>query len=274
MGGGGAMRAAAKIAGIGAAASRGIHPFPSSETRVATAARNSNRPVVSSLTTSVDEQAIDDWELAGGGEDMFQVSGAANKRLVFGTVPTLQEAQAATSQLKDAFESSLMSDIESGSHKQSSSEHSVTKACLTSSGNTLGPILPKQATQALIFLNQSPAVQNVVASIASDPNVWGAVMQNPELVGYLNSYNADVGSLWEEAEIVVDESSESVSKNWFSESCNSIKVAVGEMIKNLSGFFQSLFGGSEKAKGADMIMGGSFLGLAVIVMMIIVLKRG
>uniref|UniRef100_A0A5B6YXP2 Uncharacterized protein n=1 Tax=Davidia involucrata TaxID=16924 RepID=A0A5B6YXP2_DAVIN len=218
MGGGGAMRAAAKVAGIGVVSGglRGVPAVSPAEHPFSAAARKATRPVsvfasstedvnsnvlIASQNNSIDATVqrpsweINDWEFAGGEEDLFIESGEPMPRLVFGGLPTLQEAKDATSELKDVLEKVYLSSPKStgggGSFiaaDQGSGlsllPNSETKACVTSET----PAVPKNALQAFRFLNESPAAQTVVASIASDPNVWHAVLQNEALVEFLQSH--------------------------------------------------------------------------------------
>jgi hypothetical protein len=117
MGGGGAMRAAAKVAGIGVVNSGirgGISCVPPSAEQ---SVRNASRPVsaIISSTPSGGEVAptvqrpsweLDEWEFAGGVEEETVVHSAEPvARVVFGGAPpSLQEAEAATFELKDAFQ--------------------------------------------------------------------------------------------------------------------------------------------------------------------------
>ncbi|KAM7492648.1 hypothetical protein LguiA_035569 [Lonicera macranthoides] len=324
MGGGGAMRAAAKVAGFGVV-NTSLRGFPSSspsEHSFTSATRRSKRAVVSSspdetLNGNIEDSSVQkplgeigDWEFAGGNEEMFVgESGEYMPRLVFGGVPTLDEAQVATSELKEALEKtylspkstgwtgSLISNKESGLQRLSNDEYLETKACVTTSDTTLTPVVPKHAMQAFMFLNQSAAAQSVVASIASDPNVWGAVMQNPELVGFLKSYNTSsvlekeesVDAGFQDEHIPKDKSpnnDESGTGSWFTDSVKNIRLVVVEMMSGLSGYFQNIFGspvggkvpkeadGSDKISFVHTTLGASFMGLAIMVIMVVVLKRG
>lgn len=126
MGGGAAMRAAAKVAGTSIlnGGLRGIVP----DHPVSAAARKVARPVsvftssspsssMDTLKTSaassggIDQGAvkvacwdIDEWEFAGGEEDSLAVSSEGLPRLVFGGTPSIEEAKEATSELKDVLE--------------------------------------------------------------------------------------------------------------------------------------------------------------------------
>lgn len=110
------MRAAAKVAGFGVV-NTSLRGFPSSspsEHSFTSATRRSKQAVVSSspdetLNGNIEDSSVQkplgeigDWEFAGGNEEMFV--GEYVPRLVFGGVPTLDEAQVATSELKEALE--------------------------------------------------------------------------------------------------------------------------------------------------------------------------
>lgn len=118
MGGGGAMRTAAKVAGLGvvnAGIRGGISPVPPP---VEQSVRNASMPVSAIISSSqvcggqvaaptVQRPAweLDDWEFAGGVEEETLVEhGEPMARLVFGGPPSLQEAKEATTELKDALE--------------------------------------------------------------------------------------------------------------------------------------------------------------------------
>lgn len=79
---------------------------------------------------------------------------------------------------------------------------------------------------------------------------------------------------------------ESGTGSWFTDSVKNIRVAVVEMMSSLSGYFQNIFGspvggkvpkeadGSDKITLVDTNLGASFMGLAIMVIMVVVLKRG
>jgi hypothetical protein len=115
MGGGGAVRAAAKVTGFGITSGgiRGVPAMPPAEQSV----RNASRPVSAILSTSSSEPvkagsidasaahisaAWDDWEFAG--EELSMASEEPKPRVVFGGAPSFQEAKEATIELKDALE--------------------------------------------------------------------------------------------------------------------------------------------------------------------------
>ncbi|KAM3204914.1 hypothetical protein P3L10_028324 [Capsicum annuum] len=148
--------------------------------------------------------------------------------------------------------------------------------------------------------------QSVVASIACDPNVWNAVMQNPALQEFLNSQKTSASfpdSDYKIDESVADadsfsqssqrsassksEAEESKFGNSFTDFLQNVtrtvtKIVV-DIINSLSDFFNNLFGGnkvffnadgSAKLGDVETTLGESFMGLAVMVMMVIVSKRG
>ncbi|KAJ6301017.1 hypothetical protein OIU77_015341 [Salix suchowensis] len=215
MGGGGAMRAAAKVAGIGVVNSGirgGISCVPPSAEH---SVRNASRPVsaIISSTTGGGEVAatvqrpsweLDEWEFAGGVEEEMVVHSAEPvARVVFGGAPpSMQEAEAATFELKDALQkykyiyrlpSSGTGNSAGGSQLSGlpslrNSESLETKGCI--SRDPTGAPVPKYAMQAFSLLSESPKIQTVVAALASDPNVWNAVWENEALQDLLQSQNS------------------------------------------------------------------------------------
>ncbi|XP_021725980.1 uncharacterized protein LOC110693165 [Chenopodium quinoa] len=296
MGGGGAMRAAAKVAGIGVMTG-GFRASAAAETQVNLAARKSVRPVSSGLSSStggltVEETVqkpvweIDDWEFAGG-EDEFVVDrvDSGQPRLVFGPVPTIEETKEATSELKDALDQVYLSSPKSLGSVDSFPSFHETKACITQESR-----LPKSAMQAFRLLKESPAAQTVVASIACDPNVWTAVMQNPILVEYLESEKK--ATLFESPEFENQESPKSsVNSPDYDDNekpdglmalLENVKLTVVDMVQNLTDMVQSWFAVPEVDKRAGYtddssrtyLAGGSFMALAMMVIMVVVMKRG
>ena len=120
------MRAAAKVAGISVVNSRlsgvpALSPaeYPASVahkvTRSASAIVSLSDEMSRSVCTASHDSPtdpppqrlcweLDDWEFTGGEEEVMVCSGDPMRRVVFGGVPTLEEATEATSELKDALE--------------------------------------------------------------------------------------------------------------------------------------------------------------------------
>ncbi|PWA58664.1 hypothetical protein CTI12_AA397760 [Artemisia annua] len=252
MGGGVAMRAAAKVAGMGV---------------LNTGLRGSEHPVAAAAR---------------------QLS-----RLVFGGVPSVQEAKEAACDLNHALEMTYL-------HPNATNpdvEHVETKSSLVSE-TLVTPSAPKGAIQAFRLLSENPQAQTVVASIASDPNVWSAVMQNPELVDFLHTHRTVV----KDASGVSSEAGESESSpgKGFMEYVEDVKqkinvtvedvkqkinVTVVDMMNTLSDTFQSLFCTSSKGgfvinpdgtaalTAENVAVGASLMGLAIMVITVVVLKR-
>ncbi|KAM3302407.1 hypothetical protein P3S67_016909 [Capsicum chacoense] len=360
MGGGGAFRAAAKVAGI-TVANSGFRSV-TAEHPVYTAARNVVRPVsVSAISSSLedvksgvvtavngggggglsDESSVqkvvtefDDWEMAGDEEEMMVSVGEPLPRVVFGGAPSLQEATEATSDLKHALEKVYLSGSANeygGSCVSGSSSSPFSKTCVVSE-TVVTKSAPKHAMQAFRFLNETPAAQSVVASIACDPNVWNAVMQNRTLQEFLESqktsekslslillkifhngqasyYNTIfAGASFPDSDHKIDESvadtdsfSQSSRRSTSSKSqadesksgisftdflqnvTRTVTQTVVDMMNSLSDYFNNLFGGnkvffnadgSAKLGAVETTLGASFMGLAVMVMMVVVSKRG
>lgn len=335
MGGGGAFRAAAKVAGV-TVVNSGFRSV-TAEHPVYAAARNVARPVsISGISSSSEDvksgvvkasssgssdvshvqkmvSDFDDWEMAGGEEEMMVNPGEPLPRVVFGGAPSLQEATEATSDLKDALEKVYLSGPSNeygGSCISGSSLSPISKARVVSE-TVVTKSVPKHAMQAFMFLNETPAAQSVVASIACDPNVWNAVLQNPALQDFLESQKTSekfAGASFpdsdqERDESVTDTDSFSQSSPWraFSKSeaeeaksgnsftsflqnvKQTVTQTVVDMMNSLSDYFNNLFGGdrffvdadgSAKFGAAEKTLGASFMALAVMVMMVVVSKRG
>ncbi|XP_022880141.1 uncharacterized protein LOC111397436 isoform X2 [Olea europaea var. sylvestris] len=302
MGGGGAMRTAVKAAGItlGNVGLRGLTPenYPiSAVARMATSA-----PPVTSMASSAEDVNVvalsqsevdvqrrcwelDDWEFAGGEEDLMVTAGESLPRVVFGGVPSLQEAKEATSQLSDALEKVYLSSPEPVAydglliedHHPSSLVLSDTqvlenKALVTDRSTPVSGEL-MHAIQAFRLLNESSRVQNVVASIVHDTKVWNAVLENQELQEFLQSHkNIDTSS----------DSGESTDGSKPKDVFKKIKVTVVDMLSSLSDYFRNFFevdkasansNGSARLNSLDTALEASFMGLAVMAIMVILIKR-
>lgn len=284
------MRAAAKVAGIGIATGlRGgaTVEFPAS--LVSKAVRPASAGIVSSsleqaggLTVEPAVQTVawdvNDWDFAGDVDDglIMDRIDAGNLRVVFGSVPSLQEAKDATSELKDALEKVYLSSPQSSGAVSSLQE---TKACITHESS-----IPRGAMEAFMLLKEQPAVQTVVASIACDPNVWNAMMQNPDLVEFLESEKncAEFGAQESPRSSVGSSEAEQPRKSdGFRGFIKDIKDTVQDMVNSLSKFTQNLFSEPDEGKKSEssdgtfwsFFPGGSLMALVMMVITMVVLKR-
>ncbi|KAL8510490.1 hypothetical protein ACS0TY_017341 [Phlomoides rotata] len=293
--GGGAIRSAAKVAGM-AAATGGLRSFTPEHLTFSSSARmpSSGRPVASNLESGGVQMPcveLDDWVLPFKEEVGIEASDPM-PRLVFGGPPTLQEAKEATSELSIALEKAFLSPSKSigygsssvsdqgSSLSLSSVEDIETKACVTT--EIVGaPSLPAPAIRAFKLLNESSMAKDVVASIASDMNVWTAVLQNKDLQNFLESERACVACAGNfSMEYVGDcdansaaDSDESTESSGFSGFFQKMKTRVVNMLSSLSDYFKDLFGGKGDGTLSDAFMERSFMGLAVMAILVILLKR-
>ncbi|CAD6202515.1 unnamed protein product [Miscanthus lutarioriparius] len=289
---GGSIRVAAKAAVIGGY-------------RSAAYMRRAVTP--SSHTSSADGRkastfAADDWVITD--------------REVFGPVPTHEEALAATLDFKDAFEIAKETPkkhlwpAELDSHAKSAQEialpelvHSETpqdvvhsevskkddnyENLLISSGT------PGRVVQAFTLLHESPEAQDVVASLASDKNVWDAVMKNEKVMKFYKTYESKLSECSSVASSVSGdevEDGEAASLQSAGESVKDylekMKALVSEMMANLSNMMQDLVATSDegRSKGTikTLIMSSSkdfpnapsaFVLLAIASIMVVLLKR-
>ncbi|XP_047342040.1 uncharacterized protein LOC124945621 [Impatiens glandulifera] len=327
MGGGGVMRAASKFSGIGAL--RGDHPIFSAARKVTkpTSVYLSssddyvkNNVLLTSQEDKIDTAAVqrpcwelDDWEFAGGEEEdeLFVGTDEPLPRVVFGGAPTPQEAKDATSDLKDALEKVYLSSPDSDQKKDSpplsGSSSGVSMIYdLENIGQTeiRGNSVPRNAIQAFQILSDNPAAQSVVASIACDPNVWLAVMDNPELREFLltkinnsssSSSCSEIIPLVKESMVCIEfpedddpsflEKKLEELEDRMKEFAKKMKIKAEKMVNNLSVYLNNIFGIQMDGKGCEVdnqngefslmekALGTSFMGLAVMVIMVVILKR-
>ncbi|RYR43672.1 hypothetical protein HN51_019767 [Arachis hypogaea] len=308
MGGGAAIRSAAKVAG----------GFNGLSSQVAEhSLRNAARHVPEALSSPPPLLAmagdvapvyssapwdLDDWVVANVDNTQPNV-----ERVVFGTVPSFEEAKAAASELKSAVEkiylcgSCSKSECSSHSGSQASwaSPHINDNHSYINHDTTISfPSVPINAFhQAFHLLSSNPEAHNVVASIASDSNVWNAVMQNPALKDFFKSslYEAagvEEGLTNEEIEKLPDSDLGNALVDYMSTMLNKASITVAEMVTSMSSYVKNIFRPISDEKSCDhafgittttakennfmnptTAMGGTFMGLAMLVMIVVLLKR-
>ncbi|KAK6229589.1 hypothetical protein SCA6_018540 [Theobroma cacao] len=319
--GGGVIRAAAKVAGLGVVNTglrAGFQVSPSSTEH--SVMRIASRPVSSAMAVSsggvssvadaaasvnqkVGWETFDDWEFAGGVEEEVAMVGATASgggepmaRVLFGGVPSHEEAKEATADLKDALDKVYLSSPNSADTAQACpltllSYPEETKDCVAC--NVKATSVPKPAIQAFKLFNESPQVQSVVTSLAADQNVWNAVLNNSAYMEFVQSQKTndeleDHGSPRSSESSVkleeyVDASHPKDSGNQFSNFLLKVKTTVIELVNKATDFLQSLFTlpSAENAEGNagstfssfDKTIGASLMGLAVMVIMVVLVKR-
>ncbi|GMI85300.1 hypothetical protein HRI_002199300 [Hibiscus trionum] len=308
--GGGVMRAAAKVAGAGISNTglRGsVQASPSSAEysamRVAASRSASSGISVSGggVSSASDMTAswemVDDWEFAGGIEEEVPTAisggGKPMARVLFGGVPTLEEAKEATTDFKEALDKAYLSSPNwtDDTHSSGSTLRSEeTKVCIPY--DVKATLAPKPVVQAFKLLNESPAVQSIVASIAADPNVWNSVLLNPAYMDFIRSHKTNYafehnGSprSYESSSVKIEDyhnaNQPQEVENPVLDFAEKFKTSVVEMANKATGFLQSLFilPSAETKKGNagsnyfEKTIGASLMGLAVMVIMVVLLKR-
>ncbi|EES13447.1 uncharacterized protein LOC8084995 [Sorghum bicolor] len=311
--GGGVMRTAAKVGIAGGAAAaaksgRFRHAAPAFATAAA-AAGSEAAPLVSASGGEAVPPAtaqwaasweLDDWEFADWRDDSAAAAvvvaereataAAAKPRLVFAP-PSREEAEEATSELRDAIERAYFNETPVEVVKEQDKEFNKQAT------DAIIPSMPGHVVQAFTLLKSSPEAQSVVASLASDRNVWEAVLKNEKVMEfYKNHQTTLVETFPEEAATVEspgnfeDATSENASNTElptgspFSDFVDNAKKRVMDVIYNITDFFKDLFdsagaqdgAGPSAEKGpsaAEMALGGSFMALAIGVILVVLLKR-
>ncbi|KAE8674444.1 hypothetical protein F3Y22_tig00111754pilonHSYRG00041 [Hibiscus syriacus] len=216
-------------------------------------------------------------------------------RGLFGGVPSLEETQEATADLKDALNNSSYgvlyeqliaffilefkvygggTALESGVRSLSNSEG--TKDCVA---------YDVAAIRALKLLNENTAVQSSVASIAADPNVWKAVLNNSDVRDYIKSKQTNDKFEYQaspRSSISSEDYKDSDGGDPFSDFIQKIKTSVVEMVSKVTNLFHGLFSfpTAEKAEenfgsnNIDETIGATLMALAVLVIMVVLVKRG
>lgn len=229
---------------------------------------------------------IDDWEFAGGEEELLDSLRPA-PRLVFGPVPTLEEAKDATADLKDAVERVYFSP---------STEVSLNGVLGSASPENVALVksMPNHVIQAFSLLQGSPEAQDVVASLASDKNIWDAVMKNEKVMEFYKMHWSPVHSEESVAEnectkeplVNPKTPAEDSQTSVFAAMVHNIKVKVTEMVSHISNFLQDLLGNSREAQSStstkstgtsgtvDVAVGASFIALAIAAILVVLVKRG
>ncbi|XP_012071198.1 uncharacterized protein LOC105633231 [Jatropha curcas] len=98
--------------------------------------------------------------------------------VVFAPPPSLKEAEAATSDSKDALEKVYLS---------------LSPRAKTESGGSFGIGSGEtHAMAAIVFLNESSDAQSVVAFLVSDPKLWDAFRNNVAVQKFIKSRKTNV----------------------------------------------------------------------------------
>ncbi|OEL29386.1 hypothetical protein BAE44_0009595 [Dichanthelium oligosanthes] len=306
--GGGVMRTAAKVGiagGAAAAASakggRFRHAAPAFATTAPAGAGAEAAPLVSAsgggeVPPAAAQWAasweLDDWEFADWRDDAAAVAVAEREavvkpRLVFAP-PSREEAEEATTELRDAIERAYF--IETPVEVVKEQDTDLNKLAT----DAIIPSMPGHVVQAFTLLKSSPEAQSVVASLASDRNVWDAVLKNEKVMEFykktqqttlLQTFPKEAATV-ESLEKFEDAASENApTGSPFSDFVDNAKKTMMDVVDNITHFFQDLFrpsaeaeagAGSSAEKGpslTEMAVGGSFMALAIAVILVVLFKR-
>ncbi|CAL4929651.1 unnamed protein product [Urochloa decumbens] len=310
---GGSIRAAAKAAMVGgyrSAAYMRRAVVPSSHSSSSSSSAADSRKASTIAVDSADDWVITDHE-------------------VFGPVPTHEEAMAATLDLSDAFEiakaESHTADLntpkmhltDQDNHAKVAQQialpeivdsetpqvvvHSETSKKEDNYENLLAATgTPGRVVQAFTLLHANPEAQDVVASLASDKNVWDAVMKNEKVMKFYKTYESKLsecssaassvsGDEVEDGDVASVQSSTDfrpTTGESLKDYLEKMKALVSEMMSNLSNMMQDLVATSDegrcKGKLKTLIMSSSkdfpaapsaFVLLAIASIMVVLLKR-
>ncbi|XP_040250273.1 uncharacterized protein [Aegilops tauschii subsp. strangulata] len=235
---------------------------------------------------------VDDWEFADWRSESASEADVAvvgGPRLVFAP-PSREEAEEATAELREAIDRVYFKETPVEVVKEHDQELSKLGA------DALIPAMPGHVVQAFTLLKSSPEAQSVVASLASDKNVWDAVLKNERVMEFYKSHQQTLVNTFPEGTDSTDsvespEKFEEASPEYalptaspLSDFVDNAKKTMMEMVDNITNFFQDLFhnpaeaeagpgSSSKKPSFAEMAAGGSFMALAMAVILVVLFKR-
>ncbi|KAM5585793.1 hypothetical protein ABKV19_004948 [Rosa sericea] len=307
--GGGVMRTAAKVAGIGSVMHGGLRGSPAVPSS-GKSMRTASIPVAAGISVQSgkggDRSAIekplleataDDWQVVGdGGEgELVMSAGEPMPRVVFGAAPSFQEAKEATDELKDALDKAYLSSPKITEPGELTAADKVSGLSQLSNPEAESLLItrtsvPQHAYQAFELLSRSTEAQNVVASIASDPNIWNAMMENSAVKQFMESqqninyarYESEAASDSEvfdpvSSKEIVEEHDSSQSfdlERLFNGFVDKVKLTVNTIVSNLSTYIHNIFEPPADDNGPTRTaIASGFMGLAVMVVMVVLLKR-
>ncbi|KAK9089584.1 hypothetical protein Scep_028666 [Stephania cephalantha] len=199
----------------------------------------------------------------------------------------MEEAEEATSDLKGILETEYF--------------HSTTGGCKNAAIKDVQtyPSISNPAIQAFKLLKENAEAQNIVSSLACDKNIWHCVMSNERVLEFIKSQATNnVASLLEEelkpendpkpAENNFDNrpdgKDDGGTENVFAKLMLRLKMTVHKIVGSFSELIQNFFGVPAADDSADPKIGGpntaaeraignSIMALAVMVIVVLVVKR-
>uniref|UniRef100_A0A0A9HDQ2 Uncharacterized protein n=1 Tax=Arundo donax TaxID=35708 RepID=A0A0A9HDQ2_ARUDO len=216
---------------------------------------------------------------------------AGKPRLVFAP-PSREEAEEATTELRVAIERVYFNEAPVEVVKEQDKE--LNKLAT----DAIIPSMPGHVVQAFTLLKSSPEAQSVVASLASDRNVWDAVLKNEKVMEFYKTHQPTLVQAFPEDTATVESpekfegaSPENASHEElptgspFVDFVDNVKKTVMDLVNNISHFFQDIFQNPGEAQAganssaekspslAEMAVGGSFMALAIAVILVVMFKR-
>ncbi|GER53351.1 hypothetical protein STAS_30862 [Striga asiatica] len=290
--GGGAMRAAAKLAGI-KVGNGGVRSIKTEQHSVFSSTRRTASPLPPAAVAEDGKQLasqphgaaeMNDWVFPSGEEAAFTDGDLTPKAVRYG-LPTFEEAKEATTELALALDSAYLAPLNSAGLDGEIGARSLIDNSNSTSELCIAPV-PINAIKAFRLLCENAAVQNAVASVASDPIVWNAIVSNLAMQDILQPKRTCFANTDENSSVditdVASESGETKPVTALSDIVQKLKFTVVYMMSNMSDYFQNFFGpstvekvfpSSDRNTSAEAAMETSFVGLAIMAIMVIVVKR-
>ncbi|RYQ97061.1 hypothetical protein Ahy_B08g093051 [Arachis hypogaea] len=290
MGGGAAIRSATKVAGgfNGLSSQVAEHSLRNAARHVPEAL-SSPPPLLAMAGDVAPVYSSAPWDL-----DDWVVANVDNtepnaERVVFGTVPSFEEAKAAASELKSAVEKIYL--CGSCSRSECSSPHSGSQASWAS------PHINDNHS----YVNHETTISFPSVPINAFHQAFHLLSSNPEAHDFFKSSLYEAAGVEEglthneETEKLPDSDLGNVLVDYMSTMLNKASITVAEMVTSMSSYVKNTFRPISDEKSCDhafgitttttttakgnnfmnptVTMGGTFMGLAMLVMIVVLLKR-
>ncbi|KAH0850920.1 hypothetical protein HID58_095124 [Brassica napus] len=241
MGGGRVMATAAKVAGIGVAKGgfRGGFGVPAAANdqfivRNTSASKPVSASISSAVHPSVEEDAVVMRNRSG------KTSGNSRKWRRRRSLGLFSTSLRLFRRLKKP---PMISKMPSTWSNEVGSVSRMFSSFQPSENRAVESAVPQVALKAFAFLSENTAAQSVVTSIASDPKVWDAVMENKDLMKFLETNTAstkDEADNDDKSELSSETESEEDSEEkpiQLMEILRDMKLKAVQMMENVSSYF-------------------------------------
>ncbi|KAL0913011.1 hypothetical protein M5K25_016440 [Dendrobium thyrsiflorum] len=235
----------------------------------------------------------EEWETIEGEDEEVEME-ERFERVVFGPVPTAQEAEEAVSAIQQMFIPVPLGEIiERSPHEQEEvKDKAVTSTkilprslSIESQSDWIEPVMHlysskncqsrerEKVLDAFRLLQMNPSIQKVVVSLSSDRAVWDAVMKNEVVQEFKKSFYEALISAESKSQDPNEEDGHPVNGilKWIVDAKAKIMEVLDKIAKHLSQIFHS-HGAKDELDIFDRVLQSTFM-LSVLVFIVVVMNR-